>query len=83
MFMFSNGGKQMNPIHGADIAKVCLDAVNSNGREIAEGGLMAIGLFNRHFAVMMSFAVEAVGFDHVAPAYGPRHLRLFCGTCQY
>jgi uncharacterized protein YbjT (DUF2867 family) len=111
MFMIGEGEKKMNPIHGADIAKVCVDAVNGDCREIAvggpdiyafkeimdmaflacgktpwitqlplwlaEGALMGIGLFNKNLADMMSFAVEAVKFDHVAPAYGKRHLKDF------
>ena len=111
MFMVGEGEKKMNPIHGADIAKVCVDAVNGDCREIAAGGpdiytfreimemafhvcgkstwitpiplwlaegaLAGIKLFNRNLADLMSFAVEAVKFDHVAPAYGSRHLKSF------
>ena len=111
MFMVGEGEKKMNPIHGADIAMVCADAVNGDSREIAAGGpdiytfreimemaflacrkstwitpiplwlaegaLTGIGLFNRNLADLMSFAVEAVKFDHVAPAYGSRHLKSF------
>jgi uncharacterized protein YbjT (DUF2867 family) len=44
---------------------------------LAEGALMGIGLFNRNLADLMSFAVEAVKFDHVAPACGFRHLNDF------
>jgi len=111
MFMVGEGEKKMNPIHGADIASVCVDAVNGDCREIAAGGpdiytfreimemaflacgkstwitsiplwlaegaLTGMGLFNRNLADMMSFAVEAVKFDHVAPSYGSRHLKSF------
>ena len=38
MFMVGEGEKKMNPIHGADIAMVCADAVNGDSREIAAGG---------------------------------------------
>ena len=44
---------------------------------LAEGGLMVTGLFNRNLADLLSFAVEALKFDHVAPAYGTRHLKDF------
>jgi len=111
IFMVGEGEKKINPIHGADLAKVCVDAVKGESREIpvggpdiytfketmelafhacgktpwitelplwlAEGGLMVTGLFNRNLADLLSFAIEALKFDHVAPAYGSRHLKDF------
>ena len=111
IFMIGEGDKKINPVHGADLAKVCVDAVNGDAREIpvggpdiytfketmelafhacgktpwitelpmwlAEGGLMVTGLFNRNLADLLSFAVEALKFDHIAPAYGTRHLKDF------
>jgi uncharacterized protein YbjT (DUF2867 family) len=111
IFMVGEGEKKINPIHGADLAKVCVDAVEGECREIAvggpdtytfreaielafqacsktpwitslpmwlaEGGLMVTGLFNRNLADLLSFAIEALKFDHVAPAYGNRHLKEF------
>ncbi len=111
IFMIGEGEKKINPIHGADLAKVCIDAVEGECREIAvggpdiytfrevielaflacgkapwitslplwlaEGGLMVTGLFNRNLADLLSFAVEALKFDHIAPAYGTRHLKEF------
>ena len=111
IFMIGEGEKKINPIHGADLAKVCVDAVDGACREIpaggpdiytfketmemafhtcgktpwitplpfwlAEGGLMVTGLFNRNLADLFSFAIEALKFDHVAPAYGTRHLKDF------
>ncbi|EAT58535.1 SDR family oxidoreductase [Chlorobium ferrooxidans] len=44
---------------------------------LAEGSLMVTGLFNRNLADLLSFAVEALKFDHVAPAYGSHHLKDF------
>jgi len=111
IFMIGEGEKKINPIHGADLAKICVDAVDGECREIpaggpdiytfreamemvfnacgktpwitplpfwlAEGGLMVTGLFNRNLADLFSFAIEALKFDHVAPAYGTRHLKDF------
>ncbi len=111
IFMVGEGKVKINPIHGADLAKVCVDAVDGESREIAvggpdiytfrevmelafnacgkapwitslplwlaEGGLMVTGLFNRNLADLLSFAVEALKFDHIAPAYGTRHLKEF------
>ena len=109
--MVGEGEKKINPVHGADLAKVCADAVEGECREIAiggpdiytfrevmelafhtcgktpwitplpmwlaEGGLMVTGLFNRNLADLLSFAVEALKFDHIAPACGIRHLKDF------
>ncbi len=38
IFMISEGEKKINPIHGADLAKVCVDAVEGECREIPVGG---------------------------------------------
>ena len=111
IFMAGEGDKKINPVHGADLAKVCADAVEGECCEIpvggpdvytfkeamelafnacgknpwitelplwlAEGGLMVTGLFNKNLADLLSFAVEALKFDHVAPAYGSHHLKNF------
>ena len=111
MFMIGNGDKKLNPVHGADIAKVCVDAVYGDCRKIpvggpdiytfreiiemaflacnktpwitpfplwvAKGALKGIRLFNANLADFMSLTVEAFKFDHVAPAYGNKHLKNF------
>ncbi|MEI8102664.1 MAG: SDR family oxidoreductase [Chlorobium sp.] len=38
IFMIGEGEKKINPIHGADLAKICVDAVEGESREIAVGG---------------------------------------------
>jgi len=112
IFMIGEGEKKINPIHGADLANVCVDmAAEGECMEIAvggpdvytfkeiiemaflacgktpwitllplwfaEGGLMALAFFNRNMADLLSFAVEALKFDHIAPVYGTRHLKDF------
>lgn len=37
-FVFGSGNNKINPIHGADLAKVCVDAVKSKEKEISVGG---------------------------------------------
>ncbi len=37
-YLIGNGEKRLNPIHGADLAKVCVDAVARNDSEIPVGG---------------------------------------------
>ncbi|MEI6846604.1 MAG: SDR family oxidoreductase [Chlorobiaceae bacterium] len=111
LFMVGEGLKKINPVHGADLAKVCIDAVDGGCCEIpvggpdiytfreimemaflacgktpwitslplwiAEGALTITGLFNQNLADLLSFAVEALKFDHIAPAHGTRHLKDF------
>ena len=36
--LFGDGNFKMNPIHGADLAKICVDAIESNVIEIEAGG---------------------------------------------
>lgn len=38
VYLFGNGHKKLNPIHGADLAKVCFDAIVTNETEIEVGG---------------------------------------------
>lgn len=38
VYLVGDGGKKINPIHGADLAKVCVDATRSQRREIPVGG---------------------------------------------
>lgn len=38
IFMIGEGEKKINPVHGADLAKVCVDAVDGQSREIPAGG---------------------------------------------
>ena len=36
--LFGDGNFRMNPIHGADLAEVCVDAINANKKTIEVGG---------------------------------------------
>lgn len=38
VFLFGSGNQKANPIHGADLAKVCVSAIESNEKEIEVGG---------------------------------------------
>ncbi|WP_212747840.1 NAD(P)H-binding protein [Pseudoalteromonas sp. S558] len=38
IYLFGKGGYQSNPIHGDDLAKVCIDAISSVEKEILVGG---------------------------------------------
>lgn len=38
VYIFGKGKKKFNPIHGADLAQVCVDAINSSKKEIVVGG---------------------------------------------
>jgi len=37
-FLIGRGRERINPIHGADLARVCVDALNGDAREIDAGG---------------------------------------------
>ena len=54
MFLLGDGTNHVNPIHGADLAKVCVDAVKGSEREICVGG-PDIYTFNE--TVSMAFEV--------------------------
>jgi len=38
VYLFGDGNHKLNPIHGADLAKICLNAINSECQEIEAGG---------------------------------------------
>lgn len=38
IWLFGDGSAQINPIHGADLAEVCLDSIEVNAQEIDVGG---------------------------------------------
>lgn len=38
VFLFGNGGYKANPIHGADLAEVCVNAIQISDKEISVGG---------------------------------------------
>jgi len=38
VYLIGNGENKINPIHGADLAKVCVDAVDSKENEVSSGG---------------------------------------------
>ncbi len=38
VFLFGNGEKKLNPIHGEDLAKVCVEEIDSNTKELSIGG---------------------------------------------
>ena len=38
VYLFGHGNFKMNPIHGEDLAKVCIDAISSDEKEITVGG---------------------------------------------
>jgi len=38
VYLFGNGEQKINPIHGEDLAIVCLQAINGTSKEIVVGG---------------------------------------------
>jgi uncharacterized protein YbjT (DUF2867 family) len=55
VYIFGDGGSRINPIHGEDLAKVCVDAVGDERWEIPVGGpetLRYIEIANMAFEVL-------------------------------
>ena len=38
VYLFGDGNQRINPIHGADLAEVCADALEQNAKEVEVGG---------------------------------------------
>ncbi len=53
-FVIGDGSNRMNPIHGADVARVCADAIDSTEPEIGAGGP---DVFTQREAAELAFAV--------------------------
>lgn len=53
-FVIGDGTNRMNPIHGADVARVCADALDSKEREIGAGGP---DVFTQREAAELAFEV--------------------------
>jgi len=54
VYVFGDGNYRGNPIHGADLAKVCVDSLTSNDQEINVGGP---DLLNQNEIAQMAFDV--------------------------
>ncbi|MGG8495843.1 SDR family oxidoreductase [Tenacibaculum sp. TC6] len=39
MYLFGEGNYKLNPIHGADLAKVCIDSLREGKQEVTAGGM--------------------------------------------
>ncbi len=55
-YLFGSGEHKMNPIHGADLAEVCVNAVETDNREINVGGPETFS-----HQEIMTLAFEALG----------------------
>ena len=53
-FVIGDGTNRMNPIHGADVARVCADALDSSERELGAGGP---DVFTQREAAELAFRV--------------------------
>lgn len=54
IYLIGNGKKRLNPIHGADLAAVCVDAVTSQQKEIPVGGPAT---FNHREIAELAFSI--------------------------
>jgi len=91
VYLIGDGENRRNPIHGADLAKVCVDAVTSNafstlGKRagiilippaLANLVVRMIRPFNRQMSDFVEFFLTAAQNDGVAPATGRHTLESF------
>ncbi|NIV29252.1 MAG: NAD(P)H-binding protein [Anaerolineae bacterium] len=80
-YLFGDGEKLLNPIHGADLAWVCVDAATGSGAEVPAGGPVAYSQ-NEIAALAFSTLDKAPKITHI-PAWmakaGIKTMRLFDG----
>ncbi|MBS1616458.1 MAG: SDR family oxidoreductase [Bacteroidetes bacterium] len=64
VFLFGNGAFRMNPIHGADLAKICCDAIQTTEKEIPIGGQEVLS-FNQIAEIACSVAGKKTRITHI------------------
>lgn len=64
VFLFGDGQHKMNPIHGADLAKVCVSAVLSNDKAIPIGGPQVL-TYNEIASIAFSVAHKKPKLIHI------------------
>jgi uncharacterized protein YbjT (DUF2867 family) len=64
VFLFGNGAYKMNPVHGADLAEVCVQAIQSKEKEIPVGGPQ-IFTYNQIAELAFSVAGKKIKITHI------------------
>lgn len=64
VLLFGNGEYKMNPIHGADLAEVCIDAIGSDESEIPVGGPQVLS-FNQIAETAFSITGNKPKITHI------------------
>ncbi|WP_018626669.1 SDR family oxidoreductase [Niabella aurantiaca] len=79
IYLFGNGEHRMNPIHGADLAAVCVNAVVSGEKEILAGGPEILS-HNQMAETAFSIAVKKPKITHI-PNWLTKSLLFLIRTC--
>src|SRR5690625_3094359 len=64
VFLFGDGSKKMNPIHGADLAKICVEVLRKSDLEITVGG-PEVFTFNQMAEMAFSIADKKTKITHI------------------
>jgi uncharacterized protein YbjT (DUF2867 family) len=64
VILFGNGENRMNPVHGADLAEVCVNAIQTDGKEIPVGGQEVL-TYNQIAEIAFSVAGKKPKSTHV------------------
>ncbi|TAN09947.1 MAG: SDR family oxidoreductase [Chitinophagaceae bacterium] len=64
VFLFGNGEHRINPIHGADLAAICVNAIHGQEKEIPAGGPQTF-TYNQIAQTALSVAEKGTGIIHI------------------
>lgn len=64
VFLFGDGEHKANPIHGADLAEICVNAIESDNKEIPIGGPQTL-THNQIAKIAFSVAGKKVKITHI------------------
>lgn len=64
VFLFGNGEYKMNPIHGDDLAEICVNAIEAEEKEISVGGPQVL-TYNQIAKIAFSIAGRNIKITHI------------------
>lgn len=64
VYLFGNGEYKANPIHGADLAEICVNAIQSDEKEISVGGPQTL-TYNQIAKIAFSVAGKKAKITHI------------------
>jgi nucleoside-diphosphate-sugar epimerase len=64
VFLFGNGEYKMNPIHGNDLAEICVNTIQKEDKEISIGGPQIL-TYNQIAKIAFSVAGKDIRITHI------------------